>query len=145
MPPPTMERRNNPIGRSESLQPCSLQGPSTFSSLSLTSPAQHSPASACSTHAQCCSVVQVGQCWFKLKRWSTVELVFSKCHCWLAEPESHVFMYTRFSAALLSTQLLLIGWYTLLSCKEEAETLELWLKKKQKKTTTTIPSPFGGK
>lgn len=41
--------------------------------------------------------------WLKFS--STVAFVFSKSHCWVGEDESHVFMKTRFSPGLQSTQL----------------------------------------
>lgn len=51
----------------------------------------------------------------RLKCSSTVPLVLSNSHCWVAEEGLHVFMKTRRSFGLLSIQLLLTGWYRLLS------------------------------
>lgn len=56
-----------------------------------------------------------------LKCSSTVALVFSNSHCWVGEDGSHVFMKTRRSFKLLSIQLLLTGWYRLLSWREKQE------------------------
>lgn len=50
-----------------------------------------------------------------LKCSSTVALVRSNTHCWLGDDGSQVFMKTRRSLGLLSMQLLLTGWYRLLS------------------------------
>lgn len=47
-----------------------------------------------------------------------VVLVFSNTHCWLGTLGSHVFMNTFLSVGLLSIQLLLMGWYKLLSYRD---------------------------
>lgn len=46
----------------------------------------------------------------RLKCSSTVALVLSNSHCWLAADGLQAFMKTRRSPALLSIQLLLTGW-----------------------------------
>ncbi len=56
----------------------------------------------------------------RLKCSSTVVLVLSNSHCWLREEGSHTFMKTRRSLGLLSIQLLLTGWYRLLSWRKES-------------------------
>lgn len=54
---------------------------------------------------------------FLLNISKTVELVCSNSHCWVGEEGSQAFMKILWSLSLQSMQLLLTGWYRVLSYK----------------------------